>query len=267
MIPILLALAAAQAAPQADAATAAEAAAETRYRACAALVRTNAEQALSVAGAWRVEGGGFHANQCLGLAYVGLERWQQAAEVYQDAARDADAGRDPRGADLWVQSGNAWIAAGEPTRAVQAFDSALATEHLSSELRGEAHLDRARALVALDNAAGARTDLDRALELVPADPMAWYLSAELARRAGDLTRARVDIARAMELAPDHPGPRFFYGLALAQGGQFDEAERIWRGLLASAPADASYRPVVEERLQALERARMLGQIPGPRPAS
>ncbi|HET9427519.1 MAG TPA: tetratricopeptide repeat protein [Allosphingosinicella sp.] len=78
--------------------------------------------------------------------------------------------------------------------------------------------------------------------------------------------AELAFQRAAQLAPDHPGPRFFYGLALAQGGQFDEAERIWRGLLASAPADASYRPVVEERLQALERARMLGQIPGPPPA-
>ena len=79
--------------------------------------------------------------------------------------------------------------------------------------------------------------------------------------------AELAFQRAAQLAPDHPGPRFFYGLALAQGGQFDEAERIWRGVLASAPADASYRPVVEERLQALERARMLGQIPGPPPAS
>ena len=78
--------------------------------------------------------------------------------------------------------------------------------------------------------------------------------------------AQLAFERAAQLAPDHPGPRFFYGLALAQGGQFDEAERIWRALLASAPADASYRPVVEERLQSLERARMLGQLPAPAPA-
>ena len=78
--------------------------------------------------------------------------------------------------------------------------------------------------------------------------------------------AQLAFQRAAQLAPDHPGPRFFYGLALAQGGQFDEAERIWRALIASAPADASYRPVVEERLQALERARALGQIPAEAPA-
>jgi cytochrome c-type biogenesis protein CcmH len=74
--------------------------------------------------------------------------------------------------------------------------------------------------------------------------------------------AQLAFQRAATLAPDHPGPRFFYGLSLAQGGQYDEAERIWRGLLAAAPAEASYRAMIEERLEALEQARRLGQIPG-----
>ena len=73
--------------------------------------------------------------------------------------------------------------------------------------------------------------------------------------------AQLAFQRAAAIAPDHPGPRFFYGLALAQGGNYDEAERIWRGLLAEAPADAQYRRMIEERLQALQRARALGQIP------
>ena len=73
--------------------------------------------------------------------------------------------------------------------------------------------------------------------------------------------AQLAFQRAAEIAPDHPGPRFFYGLALAQGGRYDEAERIWRQLVAEAPAEAPYRQVIEERLQALEQARVLGQIP------
>jgi cytochrome c-type biogenesis protein CcmH len=77
--------------------------------------------------------------------------------------------------------------------------------------------------------------------------------------------AQLAFQRAAEMAPDHPGPRFFYGLALAQGGQFDEAERIWRQLIAEAPAEAQYRRIVEERLEALEQARELGQIPAPAP--
>ena len=75
--------------------------------------------------------------------------------------------------------------------------------------------------------------------------------------------AQLAFQRAAAIAPDHPGPRFFYGLALAQGGNYDEAERIWRGLLAQAPADAQYRRMIEERLQALQQARAMGQIPAP----
>ncbi len=67
--------------------------------------------------------------------------------------------------------------------------------------------------------------------------------------------AELAFRRASTLAPDHPGPKFFFGLALAQGGKYDEAESLWRGLLQSAPADASWRPMIEERLAMLARAR------------
>ena len=74
--------------------------------------------------------------------------------------------------------------------------------------------------------------------------------------------AQLAFQRASRINPEHPGPRFFYGLALAQGGNYDEAERIWTQLLAEAPAGAEHRRIIEERLQALQQARSLGQIPG-----
>jgi cytochrome c-type biogenesis protein CcmH/NrfG len=78
--------------------------------------------------------------------------------------------------------------------------------------------------------------------------------------------AQLAFQRAAGIAPDHPGPPFFYGLALAQGGNYAEAERIWRQLLASAPPSATYRAAIEERLRALEQARARGEIPaGPMP--
>lgn len=77
--------------------------------------------------------------------------------------------------------------------------------------------------------------------------------------------AQLAFQRAQRIAPDHPGPRFFYGLALAQGGNFDQAEQIWRELLAQAPEDAEYRRTIQERLDALDQARRMGQIPGAPP--
>jgi tetratricopeptide (TPR) repeat protein len=140
-----------------------------------------------------------------------------------------------------VQSGNAWLAADEGTQAIQAFDAALAHPQLANELRGEVHLDRARALVALGNLQGARGDLDRALQLVPADPMAWYLSAALAARQDDLARAATDIARARQLAGDDPDVLLLSGTIAGLQGNGAEAERLYRQVAAAAPQSEAGR--------------------------
>lgn len=74
--------------------------------------------------------------------------------------------------------------------------------------------------------------------------------------------AQLAFQRAAAIAPDHPGPRYFFGLALAQGGNFDEAERIWRQLIAEAPPGAQYRSMIEERLAQLQQERAM-QTPVP----
>ena len=98
----------------------------------------------------------------------------------------------------------------------------------------------------------------------PRDPDLWVgLGSALVLHAGGMMTPAAELAfrRAGEIAPGHPGPRFFYGLALAQAGRFDEAEQLWRALLTEAPQDVSWRPMVEERLQMIEQARAMGQLP------
>jgi tetratricopeptide (TPR) repeat protein len=236
--PILIALGLVQAAPAAPPAAAPAPAANAqnaRLAACVEQTRVAAERAVETANAWLAEGGRLDARQCLGLAYVALGRWRAAATAYEQAAREAEAAQSPRRATFWVQAGNAWLAADESTRAIQAFDAALTATTLSDELRGEVHLDRARALVAMGNSAAARTDLDRALQLVPADPMAWYLSAGLAARMDDLTRAAADIARARQLAGDDPDVLLLAGTIAGLQGNGAEAERLYRQVATSAP--------------------------------
>jgi cytochrome c-type biogenesis protein CcmH len=46
---------------------------------------------------------------------------------------------------------------------------------------------------------------------------------------------------------------FFLGLAEARSGNPKEAARLWREILANAPADASWRPLVENGLLAIEQ--------------
>jgi cytochrome c-type biogenesis protein CcmH len=60
--------------------------------------------------------------------------------------------------------------------------------------------------------------------------------------------ARYAYSRATELAPGHPAPAFFLGLAEARSGNTEQAVKLWREILANAPADASWRPMVEDGL-------------------
>ena len=235
MIPFLLALAATQAAPL-------PAAAEARLQACADLARTAPERALADAADWLAKGGGLPARQCQGLAESALERWPAAAATFEQAARDAQAAGDPGAADFWVQSGNAWLAGADAPKARAAFDLALTLPTLGPELRGEVHVDRARALVALDDLPGARRDLDTALELVPGDGFAWYMSAALARRQKDLKRAQDHIAKAVALAPDDAEVLLEAGTIAGLSGEVDAARGLYARAARAAPnSDAGRR--------------------------
>jgi tetratricopeptide (TPR) repeat protein len=247
----------------------AESAAEARYRACTEQVRSNADAALAAATTWRDQGGGLAARQCMGLALSALERWAPAATAFEQAAREAEAAGDARRADFWVQSGNAWVADGQPARAVAAFDAALLTTHLTDELRGEVHLDRARAQVALDNVAGARADIDRALQLVPADPFAWYLSAALARRENNAARAGTEIARARQLAPDNPDIMLMAGTLAGQAGNMEEAERLYRQVATAAPDSDAGRAAIASlaTMREIEVPAATSATPAPAPAA
>lgn len=72
--------------------------------------------------------------------------------------------------------------------------------------------------------------------------------------------AELAYARAARLAPGHPAPRFFYGLSLAQGGRLDEAEKVWRQLLASASPSAKWRETVQQQIDLIERARAVAAL-------
>ena len=103
--------------------------------------------------------------------------------------------------------------------------------------------------------------LQSAVREHPGDPILWIgLGNALADHAGTLTPAsELAFRRAQELIPTHPAPRFFYGLALARSGQGKAAIALWRQILAEAPADASWRPFVEDAIAALEGPRLPAQ--------
>jgi cytochrome c-type biogenesis protein CcmH/NrfG len=65
--------------------------------------------------------------------------------------------------------------------------------------------------------------------------------------------------RAISLAPKHPGPRLFYGIALAQNGRLEEAETAWRQALALSPAKAPWTEGLDRQSEMVKQARAEGR--------
>ena len=75
----------------------------------------------------------------------------------------------------------------------------------------------------------------------------------LAERDGQISpAAQFAFDKALALNPKHPGPPFFYGLALVRAGKFAEAHPWWVKALELVPEKASYRRELAMRLFALE---------------
>jgi cytochrome c-type biogenesis protein CcmH len=95
--------------------------------------------------------------------------------------------------------------------------------------------------------------LQNAVRRYPGDAQLWIgLGNALVDHAHGLTPpAELAYQRAAEVAPGYPAPRFFYGLALARSGDREGALAQWRRILATAPPNASWRPLVEQGVAAL----------------
>ena len=125
----------------------------------------------------------------------------------------------------------------------------------------ESWLRISEALASRGNTEDAVGALRSAVRERPDDPQLWIgLGNALVDHAQGITPAsEYAYRRAAELAPGHPAPAFFMGLALARSGDRSSAILLWREVLARAPADASWRPLVEDAIAAMSQPRPAGR--------
>jgi len=76
------------------------------------------------------------------------------------------------------------------------------------------------------------------------------LGEALAGAAGGVVtaEAKAEFERAVAQSAGEPKASYFLGLAAEQDGRQADAAAIWRGMLAKAPADAPWRPLIEAAL-------------------
>lgn len=206
-----------------------------RYRACIEQVERNPAQAILDANAWRGQGGGLPARHCLAMAYVARKEFAPAATALEQAAKAAEGERDPSAADLWGQAGNAALLGGDHAKAHAYLSSAIVGAGSDPVRRAQLLIDRARAGVELGRSKEARADLDEAVKLAPADPVARLLRATLARRMNDLPAAAADIAEARRLAPGDADVALEAGNVAGLQGDVAAARARWAEAVKAAP--------------------------------
>ncbi len=222
---------------------------DPRLGECLDLAGADPVTAVVRANEWIGGNGGAPAFQCLGLAEAGSGRWDRAEAAFVKAALIAQEADGADEANLWMQAGNAALAGGQGATALTHLDRAVATGTLTGKALGEVELDRARALVSAGRSDDASAALAEAVTLVPQDPLAWLLSATLARRSGDLGKAASDIGFAKALAPEDPAVLLEQGNIAALSGDEATARVQWQRVAKLAPGS----PQAEAATQQLAR--------------
>lgn len=164
-------------------------------------------------------------------------------------------------------AGYAWqgspTLAGVPRAAERKFEAPdIAADDLRDAIWGRFTYDYAYAVAAdgLARAGAAQAAVNAVLGGLQGAPNSGRLwtrlgTAILAHDGGQVLSpaARTAFARGIATAPDHPGPYFYYGMALIQTGDLPGAKRAWLAALARTPRNASYREDLAMRLVLLDR--------------
>jgi regulator of sirC expression with transglutaminase-like and TPR domain len=218
----------------------------SEYDHCLSMLASDPEGANGYAGAWETSGGGEGAVHCHALAQIALGNAQTGAEIMQNlanASHDDNAAR----ASLFGQTGQAWMMAGDTTRAYAAATLALTLDPDDPDLL----VDHAVAAATLEHHKEAIQDLDRALEIEPRRADALVFRAAAQRHLDHLDLAQDDIDRALALDPDDADALLERGIIRQRQGDEGGARADWERAMALAPNTAT-SDLAEQNLALLE---------------
>lgn len=202
------------------------------YDRCLARAAREPDAAYEDAMGWaRARGGGEPALHCAAIALYAQGRFRASAAAFTDLAERTRDRRPTLRASLVSQAGHAWMIAGEPSRALVAFEAAIAITPDAPVFR----LDRAEALAALGQDWEAIDELDRAVDLAPERGEIYALRAAAYRKVEALDLAAEDAARAVELAPRLADSWLERGIVNRLKGDKPAARRDFRQVLMLDP--------------------------------
>lgn len=174
------------------------------------------------------------ALECLGQVYAVLGKWDAAEGAFSEGANLVAASDPTRRSALLAQAGNAALAANKAAVALDRLDKAVAVAGIAPLARGQAEIDRGRALATLGRPEDAVEAFANAQRDAPDDGDAWLLGATIARRRGDLAAAQRQIEVAGRLAPTDPEVGLEAGVIAMLAGNEPAARKAWESTIAVA---------------------------------
>ena len=211
---------------------------DDRLQLCIERAGKDPATSLAEASAWVAAAKGANRSkplECLGQIYTVLLRWDAAEGAFAEAAQVTPGADDARRSALFAQAGNAALAGGHADRALSHLDAAVGVPGIGPLARGQAEIDRGRALVALDRLEDAIATFAAAQRDAPDDADAWLLGATVARRRGDYSAAQRQIEVAGRLASTDPEIGLEAGVIAMLDGREPAARKAWQSVMLVAP--------------------------------
>jgi tetratricopeptide (TPR) repeat protein len=143
--------------------------------------------------------------------------------------------RQPRETEWYFQLGAAWLASGEPVKAVAAYERAVRLRPQMVRMLQSL----AQALKASGQMQRSRETLQQAIRIAPSDAGSWYQLGALASGLGQTGEAIESMQKAISLDPDLPGVHTTLAAIEAGAGQRDRAGTALREALRTDPYDAA----------------------------
>lgn len=217
---------------------------EATYEHCLNLAKTDPGAARDLAERWQSHGGAHPAEHCYAVALVGLKQYRDGATRLEALAQAMIHAPDSLRAEVLGQAAQAWLLAGEPSRAFADDTAAL------NLLPGDPDLlvDRAEAAGSEGWFDKAITDLDRVLSSNPNRVDALIYRASANRELGKLDLALADIDLALANEANLVTALLERGNILRLKGDLDGARRDWVRVSELAPgstADAEAKTNIE----------------------
>ncbi|MXO65789.1 hypothetical protein [Altericroceibacterium endophyticum] len=208
-----------------------------RLTVCLEEARQDPATAIVTASTWLAEVVGperSYPQQCLGMAYTSLLRWQAAEDSFMMARNARLEDNHLSRAKLAAMAGNAALADNRLEDALGTLDLALRDAALTGDpmVSGGIEVDRARTLVGLGRMDEARQALATARQDAAQNSEAWLLSATLSRREDRLEDAQMQIRTAAGLAPQDPRIGLEAGVIAMLAGDSEAARASWESVIA-----------------------------------